>query len=643
MLDLLLFLLIIAPMLLALLCLIPSGGVRTVAVLACACLLIAASIALVLETPFHYAAETCVGMDLSQAVQWADLALLGLFLIIGLLRRSIAVILLALAQLGLIIWLEFFLITEHHVAHLMGDNLALLMVLIVSVVGSLICVYALPYMRKHGEHHKVPFGDPRFFAVLLLFLGAMNGLVLAGDLSWLYFFFELTTLCSYLLIGHDRTEEAVHNAVRALWMNSLGGLAFAGALVLAFMHWETLEVARILEFAPQAPMYLLPLALLCLAGMVKAAQLPFQSWLLGAMVAPTPTSALLHSSTMVKAGIYMVLRLAPGIHGTMLGDGVALVGGFTFFAAGALAVGQSNGKRVLAYSTISNLGLILACAGINTPAAIIAAMLLTAFHAVSKGLLFCCVGAVEQEIGSRDVEDMRDLYGRMPVTALLAVLGILAMILPPFGMLVGKWLALAAAMSYPMVLLLLVLGSALTVVYWTRWAGGLLGSSGADRPPTEPQAFLMRSPLVLMTLMAVALGLAAPWLYTWLEFPVVRDYNALPHGEGGWVLMGGHGLAMVYPLYGLAALGLLCFLGRNRVRSTPYLSGVQTEEPDVYIGPANESVRVEYANYYLAGLFGEQRLTLWLNMLAVGLLAWLVAAAQWQNMLLPWLLGRVYG
>ena len=137
------------------------------------------------------------------------------------------------------------------------------------------------------------------------------------------------------------------------------------------------------------------------------------------MVAPTPVSALLHSSTMVKAGVYLVLRLSPAFAGTMLAGIVSLTGAFTFVAASALACGQSNGKKILAYSTIANLGLIIACAGMATPAAITAAILLIIFHAVSKGLLFLCVGTIEQHIGSRDIESMRGLYKIMPRVAVI--------------------------------------------------------------------------------------------------------------------------------------------------------------------------------------------------------------------------------
>lgn len=177
----------------------------------------------------------------------------------------------------------------------------------------------------------------------------MNGLVFANNLLWLYFFWEVTTFCSFMLIGHDRTEIAIRNATRALWMNMSGGVAFVAAIILIFHTTGSVEYLSLQTLINHGPALtsalLLPFSLLCFSGFTKAAQVPFQSWLCGAMVAPTPVSALLHSSTMVKAGVYLVVRLAPGYQGTFLSTMVATFGAFTFLTASALAVNMSNGKR----------------------------------------------------------------------------------------------------------------------------------------------------------------------------------------------------------------------------------------------------------------------------------------------------------
>src|SRR5699024_9918448 len=165
-------------------------------------------------------------------------------------------------------------------------------------------------------------------------------------LIWMYFFWEITSVISFLLIGYTRTDEAVTNSFRALWMNLLGGLGFAVAIALSALDLGTVELDQVVAAGS-----LLPLACLSLAGLTKSVQLPFSSWLLGAMVAPTPSSALLHSATMVKAGVYLLIRLAPALAGTATGMTVAFIGGFTVIAASMMASAQNDGKKVRAFST----------------------------------------------------------------------------------------------------------------------------------------------------------------------------------------------------------------------------------------------------------------------------------------------------
>ena len=193
----------------------------------------------------------------------------------------------------------------------------------------------------------------------------------------------------------------------------IGGIAFLGALLCFDLWGLPLSLANLTEVANSymAPALILPIMLLSIAGLTKAAQMPFHSWLLGAMVAPTPTSALLHSSTMVKAGVFLLVKLAPvylayPAASTM----VVSIGGITFVLCSFMAITQSNAKRVLAYSTIANLGLISACAGVGTAEAVWAAIFLIIFHTVSKSVLFLCVGTVEHRIGSRNIEDMDGLF-----------------------------------------------------------------------------------------------------------------------------------------------------------------------------------------------------------------------------------------
>jgi ech hydrogenase subunit A len=447
----------------------------------------------------------------------------------------------------------------------------------------------------------------------------------------MYFFWEVTTLCSFALIGHDGTEIAKANAKRALWMNLLGGVAFVFGIIVAYGQAHTLSVQELLQAGATSSIAMLPLALLCFAGFTKSAQVPFQSWLLGAMVAPTPVSALLHSSTMVKAGVYLIVRLAPAYHGTALSTVVAIFGAFTFVAASALAVSQSNGKKILAYSTIANLGLIVACAGINTPAAISAAILLIIFHAISKGLLFLCVGSIEQTIGSRDIEDMRGLYAKMPTTAMITAIGILTMLLPPFGVLLSKWIAIEAASRMLLVVVMLAMGSALTVVFWARWAGMLMtGTIG--KPAAEKKSPLMMGPLYFLLASAVVMSFLSPVVYKSLIGPVLDIYyRAGAFASDFGSLAGQAGSFAVLPLFFIFAVILVYSIrvARKSAASAacaPYACGENNPDPTkaqyrlAWLG----WVDAKAGNFYLTEYLGEEKVTTFINIAAATILIMMI-------------------
>lgn len=635
MLPALLFVCIIAPFLAAGICYVARApAVRNAVVLLTGALLATSSVLLAGQGEFTFDPGSVAGLSWSTLVSGLDFLLLAVILYYGFRLKSRLVQILALAQIVPLAWFEFFVL-DHGAAvmPLYADGLSLLMVLVISIVGSLIAVFAIPYMKNHEEHlHLEKSRQPRFFFFLILFLGAMNGLVLANNLLWLYFFFEVTTLCSFMLIGHDGTVEATKNATRALWMNSLGGVAFVLGMLVLYARAGTLDVQALLQAGPLAGAVLLPVALLCLAGFTKAAQVPFQSWLLGAMVAPTPVSALLHSATMVKAGVYLALRLSPLYAASFLGTSIAIFGGFTFLATAALALGQSNGKKILAYSTIGNLGLIVACAGLGTPAAVSAAMLLILFHAVSKGLLFLCVGTIEQGIGSRDIEDMRGLYKVMPRTALITVVGVATMLLPPFGVLLSKWLAIEAAAGNVALVVMLALASALSVVYWGRWAGMLMSVPFSRAVEPERLPALTMKPLQILAAGAVVLALFIPWIYTRFVLPMLPEsVFAVNYG----VMSTGAGAFAIYPLFFAILLGALLALwvarkSRHIPASSLYMGGANatgTLDDPAFVGPMDQPVKVASGNYYLESVFGEARLTRWVNIAALALLLLVMGGA----------------
>lgn len=543
-------------------------------------------------------------------------------LAIGLAIRSWPVRLMALAQLGL--WgAGFFMHHEEAIPDtvLVADPLALIMVLIVSVIGSLIALYAIGYMEAH-EHHAPSTGasTSRFFFVLVSFLGLMNGLVLMDNMKWLSIFWEGTTLCSFLLIGHDGTTEAKASARRAITLNAFGGLALSLGVFLALQRLGSEDLSVVMA---KGPLALLPLALLAVATMTKSAQMPFQSWLLGAMVAPTPVSALLHSSTMVKAGSYLILRLSPALHGTTLSTVIAIAGAFTFVVTSALAVGQSNGKKVLAYSTIANLGLISCCAGIGTPLAFAAGLTILIFHAISKALLFLCVGTIEQTIGSRDIEDMGGLLFRMPLTTNIIMVGMMSMMMPPFGMLIGKWMAIESTVHNPVILLMIVLGSALTIFFWAKWLGRITTTSYHEKYKIEPVSRWMLSVLAIIATGVLVASVAATPIYVGIVKPVSLAAFSVAGDQASLSILDSANAFMGWPMYmvfGTLVLALLAGLilyKPSQIR-LPYLCGENMDLDDhsfTFHSIADGPTRAALTSYYLP-MFGEPKITAWGNPLA---------------------------
>ncbi len=488
------------------------------------------------------------------------------------------------------------------------DQFTLVMTVIIGVIGGLICVYAVPYMAQYHVRH-TDIRDRRgfFFFLLFIFLSAMFGLVFANNLRWVFFFWEITTLCSFLLIGYTETGEAQKNAFLALNMNLLGGIAFAGAILwIALAAPHGMIGMDALLSAGQA-VAVVPAALIGFAGLTKSAQMPFSQWLVGAMVAPTPVSALLHSSTMVKAGVYVIIRFAPILSGSVAGYMLGLVGGSTFVIASCIAISQRNAKKVLAYSTIANLGLIVACAGIGTYQAIWAAVMLIIFHAVAKALLFLGVGCVEHGIGSRDIEDMNGLVIRMPYVSAMLAIGIAGMFLAPFGMLISKWAAIEAFLQAPFGLLfvsLLAYGSAVTVFFWTKWLGRII----AITPPEDVvEGILTRTEWLVLVLLS-AFTAAATFAFPLVSSRFVEPYILAVYGTTT-LLAQDNIIIMLLMLAILLVLPAALVLRQTDGKVLPqYMAGRTTTPKMEFYGTFGVNRQMSLGNYYLSGLFGEAAL-----------------------------------
>ena len=513
------------------------------------------------------------------------------------------------------LWLDLSGKAVEGAAHFRVDNLTILLCLMVGVVGGLICIYAIGYIKDYHHHH-TQYEDHSnwFLAMLFVFLGAMFGLLLSDNLSWIYFFWEITSVCSFLLIGYNKEKESIDNSFKALWMNLLGGCGFAAAILYCNL---VLGISNLSELVAMdravTPQIIIPVALLAFAALTKSAQMPFNGWLLGAMVAPTPTSALLHSATMVKAGVYLLIRLAPVLQGTLAGVMVTLIGGFTFFAASLMAIATSDGKRVLAHSTISNLGLIVACAGVGLPESVWAGTMLILFHAVSKSLMFLTVGAVENASGSRNIEVMHGLIVKLPKLAVFMIIGICGMFLAPFGMLVAKWAALKAYIDSGSVwlVLFLVFGTASTTFYWAKWLGkifAVIHKSEALEDTTHDGEYQSMYPLAgLIVLMCFAF----PFISRFMIQPVLNEMfqTIVP------AVIGGSDIAVMLlmlilvgslPVAGVVISGNRRGITDQNTRS--YMSGVNVGDDRHYYNALGDSVPVYMSNWYMIDYIGELKI-----------------------------------
>lgn len=505
--------------------LLKPAAVRNSLIVFCALAVAVCGVTLVVlsaQSPDNGVWTFAVNPELEWIGSLLEALMVAIILAVAVKIRNFWIILMGVAQLLMVIGCYFVKPAEHHELILFQiDNLARILLLVTCIVGSTILIFAIGYMKQH-QHHAPPTAGSlgRFFFFFIGFLGFMSGLVVSNNLSFFSFFWEATTLCSYALIGQDGGPARRINATRALLINSFGGTLLILAILLIKMRIGGESFAELIE---NNTLTLVPAVLFCVAAFTKSALFPFQSWLLGAMVAPTPVSAMLHSATMVKAGVYLVMRITPGFGDQKAMLMVAFAGALTFVGAALLACTQSNAKKVLAYSTISNLGLVVACAGLNTPLAYAAGLAIISFHAISKGLLFLCIGNIEQKIGSRDIEVMDGLLFKMPFTSRIALLGMMSMLLPPFGMLLSKWLAIEATIRSPLLFIFMVIGSALTVFFWTKWVGRLQNTGYHEHIPKEPMAFSVRLSLSIMALLVAGSGFCTMWIFVNFFSPMARE------------------------------------------------------------------------------------------------------------------------
>ncbi|WMJ74937.1 putative monovalent cation/H+ antiporter subunit A [Cytophagaceae bacterium ABcell3] len=413
------------------------------------------------------------------------------------------------------------------------DGLSLTFVLLISGVGTLIVLYAWGYLYGHPK-----LGN--FLCYLLLFMTAMLGLVIADNLILLFIFWELTSISSYLLIGFNHEQERSRYAsLQALLTTGSGGLAMMAGFILlsqaggSFLLTDLSALAGTLQAHPAYNVFLI---LILLGAFTKSAQFPFYYWLPNAMEAPTPVSAYLHSATMVKAGVYLLARMNPMLGGTMQWQYILMIaGGITMLLGAIIAVRHTDLKKVLAYTTISSLGILVFLIGMGTPFAMMAAMGFLVTHSLYKGTLFMVTGTIDHETGTREISKLGGLYKYMPLLGLAAIFaGLSNAGIPPFFGFIGKELIYEASLRFendlggfiPTVTVLtnmLIVATALIAVY-KPFAGKY---TGTPKQPHEGPFSLWFGPLVLGTI-GLVFGVFPQFASTYLVGPAVSSIKGAP-------------------------------------------------------------------------------------------------------------------
>lgn len=461
------------------------------------------------------------------------------------------------------------------------DALAWVMSLLVLGVGALVLVYCARYFKDKDDY----LGG--FGAQLLAFAGVMFGLVTADDLLLMFIFWELTTVLSYLLIGYARTRlSARRSALQALIVTTAGGLAMLVGLIILGFNAGTYRISALLEMAPAliigpaAGAVGAAVVLILVGAITKSALVPFHFWLPGAMAAPTPVSAYLHAAAMVKAGIYLVARLAPGFAETAFWLPVVLgLGLATMLVGGYRALRQTDIKLILAYGTVSQLGFLTMVVGLGKPDAALAGLALLLAHGLFKATLFLVVGIIDHQAGTRDIRKLSGVYRSSRALAIVAAIGAASMAgIPPLAGFVAKESVFEAFVHYSadpaaslwgtVILVGLVLGSILTFAYSARFMWGAFAvKPGVETTPFKPIKPAFLAAPAILSLLTIVYGLWPAPVDSWIQ-----PYAALfvPDGEDPAAAAGHlalwHGLTPALGLTAITfALGLAMFYGRNTV------------------------------------------------------------------------------
>jgi len=498
-------------------------------------LVIATSVAIAVVSVFlfiQYSGSAGLNFDfrsyaITHIMLVVEVCIAAAIIILGFKYKKYMVSILAVTQTSIIIWFER--VYGHDIyagSNINIDNLSLIIILINCIIGAGICIYALTYTKEFHKRH-LNENDKRylFFCPALVIISAMVGVALSNNLLWLYFSWKIITICSCLLIRYSNKPDTTENAFKALSINLAGSLSFAIGILLVGIYHGTLELDKVIALGIQGDeVVLISIALIALAALIKAAQMPFTGWLHGVVTAPAHVSALLHSSTMTIAGVFLLIKLSPALGLNMPGIMVMMVGGITFIIASFTETAQNNVRKMMTYSTMSYIGLVVACVGVGAPGTVWASIMLIMFHAITKALMFLCVGTAENIVGSKAGESLHKLFSGVPRLAGLMIIGIAGGFSALLGIFIFKEIAMTALADSMNILLIIMIifGGTATIFCKANRIGkavaAIVSTENVHQKPGKSESS------VLYTLASLA-------VLTCLLFPVVSYNIVIPYLE----------------------------------------------------------------------------------------------------------------
>ncbi len=560
------------------------------------------------------------GEDMRFVVTGLNIALAAYIVFLSIRHRNIFAALLSVAQTVTVAWFEFSSGGHIDIQHNISiDKFSVVMILIISLIGSAMCIYGLGYVRRYRDD--APGMARIMFFSMFLAIGSMIGLVSSNNMIWMYLFWQISTLSSFWMTACDGSKESLKRGFKVININLLGGMSFVVGILIIGMVFGTLEFSTMMIYGKiYGNLVLIPATFFAFAGIARAALMPFNSWLTSSMHSPAPAAGLI-TAAVINGGAFILIKLAPAMSSSsFIGVMIMMVGGVTFLFASFVAIPKKDIREILACSTTANMGLVAVCTGLGVPEALWAAIMMVMLHSFLKTLLIVCFGTAGSLINSSRIEDMEGMFPKLPVISILIILGMTAMFLAPFGILLCGWISLVAVVNAKYLTIggILCFGFAVSAYYGVALMARLTAASHEEGIDPLKEEKPERIGVIVFAAVSVILCLGLPLISSYLLVPYLKDV----YGGSVTTLVSSADLVVMVGMIALLLLvGLLLFGRRMSKPSTIYLAGVNKGDNRTYYGAMENEVEFSLGDTYMGRHFNERRINLAGSLIAVAFLA----------------------